>query len=55
MPPLVYSSSRMGFHYTFSFPRSQSGKRTGAVDAGFSLFAAPARQFSAILAIILNQ
>jgi len=23
IPPLVYSSSRMGFHYTFSFPRSQ--------------------------------
>lgn len=27
IPPLVYSSSRIGFHYTFSFPRSQSNKR----------------------------
>lgn len=27
IPPLVYSSSRMGFHYTFSFPRSQSNER----------------------------
>lgn len=27
IPPLVYSSSRMRFHYTFSFPRSQSSQR----------------------------
>lgn len=41
IPPLVYSSSRMGFHYTFSFPRSQSNKRrihySKTVDAGVSM------------------
>lgn len=41
IPPLVYSSSRMGFHYTFSFPRSQSNKSciyySKTVDAGVSI------------------
>lgn len=41
IPPLGYSSSRIGFHYTCSFPRSQSNKHciyySKTVDAGVSL------------------
>lgn len=41
IPPLVYSSSRMGFHYTFSFPQSQPNKHciyyNKTVDAGVSI------------------
>lgn len=41
IPPLVYSSSRMGFHYIFSSPRSQPDSHCihydGTVDAAVSI------------------
>lgn len=62
IPPLGYSSSRMGFHYTFSFPRSQSNKHciyySTTVDAGVSIFAgvALARPFLILVILLfLNQ
>lgn len=59
IPPLVYSSSRMGFHYTFCFPRSQSNKRCiyYSKTVGVSVFKRVIRTlpvFTSLLLFIIN-